>query len=63
MKKKNTKFKTIILKFKNSNINIINNLPESKDASSQNHILNEKRQKKYLTNSNKIISIILKKNL
>ena len=28
--KKNTNFKTIILKFKNSNINIINNLPESK---------------------------------
>ena len=61
--KKNTNFKTIILKFKNSNINIINNLPESKDASSQNHILNEKRQKKYLTNSNKIISKNLKDTL
>ena len=60
IKKNNKKNTTIILKFKNSNINIINNIPESKDDNSKNTILNEKRNKRYLTNNNKINSVNLK---
>ena len=49
-RKKNSKSKSAKLNIKNLNINKTNNISESEDRFSKNMILNEKSQKKFLTN-------------